>query len=280
MANSLKSSAAGTNWLRAGSWAVALSLGAAAGAYYVLKQQQRHIERWTPYDLPFPSALLDVLAAPGGGPLMQVGWQSPRLTAADTGRTFPVVDGIPDFGGQTHPNTLELTPWYDLYRTAETVFRYTLPTRAIPVQWLAEHTSWHARQQWCLVTPVTTPAITRLARAYPTTRFLCLDDHWPRLLEARRQTLIQHLPNVYFVHAAPGRLPLRTGSITAAFSHPSRASTPPAIAELHRTLRAGGVLAGVAHNAAAAETALETLPLAHYQPFQSGNTLGFLAHLP
>lgn len=243
----------GMRWFRQTQLAVFTVMGTVAGVWWVVRQRQNYIDRWTPFDLPFPSELLDVLAVPGsaGQPLT---FKDNRLTTESGELSFAVVDGIPDFARQQTPvqpsSSFEDTLWFDtdylLSRLGWQPWRWGI--QRVSRHLLARRAAWSAQGSWCLCAPVDPVEVVALAHAYPSSRILCVDPRWARLLEARRHAQAEGLTNLYIVRAAVNQLPLKTGSMASIWSAeglPHTNQPRQILSELARVLRPEGLLAGL-----------------------------------
>ncbi len=306
-------SSRGLRWFRLAQLSVFTTLGVAAGAWWVVRQRQNYIDRWTPFDMPFPAELLGVLALPdsdataAGAPLRVRG---NRLLAAQSGQSFAIVDGIPDFGGPQQSKTLgdrlDNSLWFDTGHLFERLgwqpWRWS--TQFVVRDRLAGRAAQVAQDGWCLCVPADPAEVLALARRHANTRILCVDWRWPQLLEARRHALAENLNNMYFVRARPWQLPFKRGTMAAIWSAdrlPQAPQPQQALAELARVARPGATLAGLTltsgtncwHHrwptassqrpgilsASSYIAQLADLGVAQLETFQSGAALGFIGVL-
>lgn len=237
----------GRRWLRAAQLMVITGIGAGLGAYYIVRQRQNYINRWTPLDLPFRRELLDILALPGGGTLT---YDNHGLHSTTSDRVIPVIDGIPDFGGASRAtNALSTTMWYDtaafLERLGWEPWRWG--EEDVPRTWLAARGAAPSVDNWFLLAPVEPREAVSLAAQYPAVRMVVVDSRWSRLLETRRLALKRSVPNLYLVRGQLERLPLRTHSVAGAWAANGLEFSPDPDAVLREVLRVtepGGMVAG------------------------------------
>jgi len=221
---------------------------AAGGTAYVVVRQQRIIrERHRLLSPPFPEELLEVLAAPGGGsPLI---YSDEGLTDSETGHSYPLHDGIPDFGlgGVTAPNYPSLKDYHWLRELSLPLGARLLGFNPTGNAALAGAVA--ARNGWVLSVPCEGGDYEiEMARTNPQARILCVDDRWEMLLETRRKAWAAGLSNLYFVRGEAALLPLQDASIEAIWtangfhrtSEPERLMT-----QLARVAKPGALVAGV-----------------------------------
>jgi hypothetical protein len=227
-------------------------------AYVAVRQQRRRVARRRPVHAPFPEELLDVLAPPGGnGHFFYTG---EGLLDLDTEAFYPVVDGIPDFGGAVAADARvsRLQRWYEdggwLMETYDRlIYGFAIPfamqgNRAGAAA-LAGAVAAEAGHGWCLSVPCGTGIYEiEMARANPRARIVCLDGSWGMLLEARRKALDAGLANLYFVRGDAQLMPLQAaafGSVWSASGFESYPRLEQAMTQLTRVARRGAIVAGV-----------------------------------
>lgn len=229
-------------------------------AFVVVRQQRRRVARRRPVHAPFPEELLDVLAPPGGnGHFFYTGG---GLLDPDTDAFYPVVDGIPDFGGpavvgQQHAARSVLRS-YETDGWLVEVYDPLVYGLVVPCVWRGSKTGAaalagavvaEAYDGWCLSTPCGTGLFEiEMAQANPHAKIICLDGSWEMLLEARRKALEAGLANLYFVRGDAQLLPLKTAVFDSAWSANGLHLYPrleQAITQLARVARPGAVVAGV-----------------------------------
>jgi len=221
---------------------------AAGGAAYVVIKQQRMIrDRYRLLSAPFPEELLEVLAAPGGGG--RLAYSGGALIDGETGRSYPLEDGIPDFGVGGVP-----TPSYPSLMDYRWLKELSAPLGARllginPTGNAALAGAVAARNGWVLSVPCGMGLYeVEMARANPQARILCIDDRWETLLETRRKALEAGLANLYFVRGEAALLPLQDNSIEAIWTangfhfypEPERLMT-----QMARVAKPGALVAGV-----------------------------------
>lgn len=227
-------------WLSFTLRALTTAAGSGLAVYYVMRRRQRQVRRARPLAQPFPEALLEILASPGGG--RELVSDGSALLDPDTSAAFPVVDGIPDFGGADISSTAnDLLPWP---RLAEAVMGANLAGHAA----LAGTITASAEGGWCLSVPCGDGRTeVEMARANPHTRILCLDWRWDRLREARLRAVDAGLANLYFARGDPQLLPLKTRSIDSVWAGDGAHRYPrmeQAVVELARVLQPGALVGG------------------------------------
>ncbi len=258
---------AGSPRSRAGIPASSILLGAVAAgaaAYVVLRQQQRVRERYRPLDAHLPPELLEILAAPGGGPRLQMVYNGDGLLDAETGLLYPVLDGIPDFlaapiphsaladeaylSGLPNPATGDDLKLRELVAPAQALLLGDdRPANAA----LAGAVASLARQGgWVLSAPCGFGGYEiEMARAYPHARIICVDGRWDALLEMRRQAHAAGLNNLYFARGDAALLPLADAAVVGAWlpSGLYRAAAPERfLTQAARVCQPGALVAGCA----------------------------------
>jgi hypothetical protein len=230
--------------------AVPIFLGAATAgaAAYIVRQQQRRIrERYRPVRPAFPLALLDVLAAPGGGGRLQ--YDGTRLQDPATGAAYALIDGIPDFlgpaaGAEGHE---EENSWaQDLVRP---VSMRLLGRNSTGNAAFASAAASAAGDGWALSAPAGRGTYElEMAAANPRARILCVSNDWDALLEIRRRALAAGLTNLHYAHGLARLLPVQDdcfgGIWTAGGLDKSRAPERE-LTQLVRAARPGALVAGV-----------------------------------
>jgi SAM-dependent methyltransferase len=220
---------------------------AGAAAYLVVRQGQRRAARRRAVHAPFPEELLDVLAPPGG--LGNFFYTGEGLIDVESDAFYPVVDGIPDFGG---PRLAQAGDWLpDLYDPLAHGLLGPLVWQGNPagVAALAGAIAAEAYDGWCLSVPCGTGLYeVEMAHANPHAKFVCVDASWGMLLEARRKALEAGLANLYFVRGDAELLPVKSAAFDSVwsghglpqFAHPERAMT-----QFARAAKPGAPVAGV-----------------------------------
>jgi uncharacterized protein YbaR (Trm112 family) len=233
------------------------ALAASAAAYVVVRQRRRVRDRHRLLNAPFPEELLEVLAAPGGGSRLRASPSGEGLIDPETGRLYPVLDGIPDFGespasGEEHLAALPASEGGDGLRLMELLD--PLKMRVLGANdagnaALAGAVAAAAGKGWALSAPCGLGGYEiEMARANPQMRLLCLDARWETLLETRRRALEMGMANLYFVRGDLRRLPLQDASIAAVWSaHGFHFYPKPgqAMTQLARAAKPGAWVAGV-----------------------------------
>ena len=223
------------------------ALAAGGAAYVVLKQQRLIRDRYRLLSASFPEELLEVLAAPGGGGRLL--YSEGTLTDPETGHSYPVRDGIPDFGvgGMPAPNYPSLQDYRWLRELAAPLGVHLLGINSTGNAALAGAVA--ARNGWVLSVPCERGDYeVEMARANPQVRILCVDDRWEMLLETRRKAWKAGLSNLYFIRGEPVLLPLQEASLEALWTangfhryrEPERLMT-----QLARVAKPGALVAGV-----------------------------------
>lgn len=223
------------------------ALGAGAVAYVLVRQQQRVRERYRPLHTPFPQALLDVLAAPGGAGRLEC--TGDVLTDRQSGAVYSLIDGIPDFiapAAPSEPLEAEFTWVQDLVRP---VVLLALGRNSAGNAALASTVAGAAGEGWMLSVPSGRGTYEiEMARANPRAHVLCLSNNWDVLLEVRRGAQAAGLSNLYFVRGVASLLPVRDRVISGVWSgtglhrflRPERELT-----QIVRVTRPGATVAGL-----------------------------------
>jgi hypothetical protein len=231
--------------------AAATMLGAVAAgsvAYLVVKEQQRVRERYRPLRAPFAEALLDVLAAPGGGGRLTFSGRS--LMDPASGAEYALIDGIPDFiapQGSPAEQVASDDSWVqDLLRP---VVLRALGRNHAGNAASAGAVAAGSGTGWILSVPAGRGTYEiEMARANPRARVLCLSNNWDVLLEARRRGNAAGLSNLYFARGIPRLLPMQDRVISGLwiggglqrYPAPERELT-----QMMRVARPGAPVAGV-----------------------------------
>jgi hypothetical protein len=111
------------------------------------------------------------------------------------------------------PDTL---PWQELIEPAQ---RQALGYNVAGSAALAGAAALAAGSGWALCAPCGSSwEVIEMARANPEARFLCIDAQWERVLETRRLARHAELKNIYFARGDVTLLPVRGGTMSAAWS--------------------------------------------------------------
>jgi SAM-dependent methyltransferase len=220
---------------------------AGSAAYLAMRQQERRRARRRPIHAPFPEELLDVLAPPGGeGSFFLTG---DGLIDVTTDAFYPIVDGIPDFGGPRHSTPDDWTPDLTDMLLHGVISPLVWQANRAGTAALAGAVAAKAYDGWCLSVPCGTGLYEiEMARANPHARFVCVDAPWAMLLEARRKSLEAGLANLYFVRGDAELLPLKNAAFDGVWSAhglPQYAHPERAVMQLARAAKPAAVVAGV-----------------------------------
>jgi uncharacterized protein YbaR (Trm112 family) len=226
------------------------ALAAGSLAYIVVKERQRVRARYRPLRAPFPEALLEVLAAPGGGGRLAFSEARRSLADPQTGAEYALIDGIPDF--------IAPLAWPAEQMASEDSWVQDL-IRPIALELLGRNHAGNAAYAgavaagvgsgWVLSVPAGRGTYeVEMARINPLARILCLSNNWDVLLEIRRRGLEAGLSNLYFARGIPRLLPLQddvmsgvwTGGGLHRYPAPERELT-----QMVRVARPGALVAGV-----------------------------------
>ncbi|MBM2848006.1 MAG: SAM-dependent methyltransferase [Anaerolineales bacterium] len=205
------------------------AIAAGGAAYVVAKQQRRVRNRYWPVRAPFPEELLNVLAAPGSG--ARLAYTDEGLRDPDTGRLYPIVDGIPDFlsspisnpAGRGASSLQSLSPedgdWLRLRELVDPVKPWMLGFNHAGNAALAGAVAEAAGARWALSIPCGRGDYEiEMARANPHMRLLCLSERWDDLLETRRRALELAIANLYCVRGDPNLPPLQDAALGAVWT--------------------------------------------------------------
>jgi SAM-dependent methyltransferase len=230
----------------------------AGGTAYVVTRQQRRVRaRYRPVGAHLQVALLDVLAAPGGGDRLESAYSGEGLRDRQTGELYPVVDGIPDFvatpdqgevylSGLPGPEDGDWLRWVELIEPLKPrLFGINHTGNAA----LAGAAGAAAQGGWALSVPCGMGEYEiEMARAHPQTRLICVDARWNMLLEARRKAYEAGVSNLYFVRGSPTLLPLQDASLTAVWTANALhqyAAPERLLTQIARVAKPGALVAGV-----------------------------------
>ena len=222
---------------------------AATTAYVITREQQRVRERYRPLRPTFSLALLDVLAAPGGGG-GRLNYDGSHLTDPHSGAVYTLIDGIPDFiapASSLSDQVADDANWVvDLVRP---LAMRLLGRNSVGNAAFASAVAAAAGSGWALSAPAGRGAYElEMARANPRAHVLCLSNDWDTLLEVRRRAVGAGLNNLFFAHGLPRLLPVQDGSVAGVWTAGGldRVARPEReLTQLVRAARRGALVAGV-----------------------------------
>ncbi len=223
---------------------------AAAGVttYIITRNQQQVRERYRPVRPAFPVALLEVLAAPGGGGRLD--YDGSHLVDRSSGAVYTLIDGIPDFIAPVSSAAEQVADdanvLVDLLRPQA---MRLLGRNSVGNAAFASAVAAGAGGGWAISVPSGRGTYElEMARANPRARILCLSNDWDTLLEVRRRANTAGLSNLFYAHGLPRLLPLQDASVAGVWTAGGldRVARPEReLTQMVRAARRGALVAGV-----------------------------------